>query len=234
MREIVLDTETTGLDPGAGHRIVEIGCIELFNHVPTGKTFHRYLNPERDSDWSAFAVHQLPQEFLLQQARFAEIADEFLVFVGDGQLVIHNAEFDIKFINYELDRAGRPPLPLTRVTDTIVIAREKYPGAQASLDALCRRFEIDVATRDERHGALIDAGLLAKVYLELVGGRQPGLDFVAVFPGSGALVMPKPAAAANVLAPRRDIPGASATAGELARHAKFLDRLKDALWRRLS
>ncbi len=225
MREIVLDTETTGLDPAAGHRIVEIGCIELFHQVPTGKTFHRYLNPERDSDWGALAVHKLTHEFLLRQARFAEIADELLAFIGDGQLVIHNAEFDMRFLNHELGLAGRLALPMSRVVDTIMIARQKYPGAQASLDALCRRFEVDLAVRTERHGALIDAGLLAKVYLELVGGRQPGLDFVVVFPGSGALLMPKPdaSAAAHARPPRRDLPGASPTPEELARHASFLD-----------
>ncbi len=230
MREIVLDTETTGLDPGAGHRIVEIGCVELVNHMPTGKEFHKYLNPERESDQRAFEVHRLADDFLRQQPRFMDIAEDLLAFIGEAPLVIHNAEFDMKFLNAELARVQRPILPFTRAVDTIVIARQKYPGAQASLDALCRRFEIDLSIRSDRHGALIDAGLLARVYLELVGGRQPGLDFVAIPAQRGGILMPKADAARLVRPPRRDIPGAAPSAEELARHAAFVARLKDAIW----
>jgi DNA polymerase-3 subunit epsilon len=232
MREIVLDTETTGLDPAAGHRIVEIGCIELANHVPTGRKFQKYLNPERESDPRAFEVHRLSDDFLRRQPLFADIADELMAFIGGAQLVIHNAEFDMRFLNAELERIGRPPLPMLRVVDTIMIARQKYPGAQASLDALCRRFEIDLSLRSDRHGALIDAGLLAEVYLELVGGRQPGLDFAAA--ARGAIAMPREASSRGARPPRRDIPGAAPGAEELARHEKFLDKLKDPLWRKLS
>mgnify|MGYP000897750677 CR=1 FL=1 len=175
MRQIVLDTETTGLDP-ATHRIIEIGCVELVNHVPTGRTFHTYLNPERASDQRAFEVHKLSDDFLKGQPLFRDKADEFLDFLAGDQLVIHNAEFDMGFVNWELKRLERGALLMSRVIDTISIARQKYPGAQASLDALCRRFEIDLSIRAERHGALIDAGLLARVYLELIGGEGSGRD----------------------------------------------------------
>jgi DNA polymerase-3 subunit epsilon len=231
MRQIVLDTETTGLDP-VTHRIIEIGCVELLNHVPTGRQFHKYLNPERASDARAFEVHKLSDEFLRGQPRFVEVADEFLDFLGDDQLVIHNAEFDMGFVNWELRRIDRALLDTTRVIDTIAIARQKYPGAQASLDALCRRFEIDLSIRAERHGALIDAGLLARVYLELVGGRQPGLDFaVATAARNGAILMPK-AKAVAARPPRRHLPGAAPTAEELARHEAFLGKIKDPIWRK--
>jgi DNA polymerase-3 subunit epsilon len=172
MREIVLDTETTGLDPAEGHRIVEIACVELMNHVPTGQSFHRYVNPERPMPPEAFAVHGLSDEFLAQHPPFATVVDEFMGFIGADRLVIHNAEFDIKFINAELTRLGRPALGVP-FADTLTMARRKFPGAQASLDALCRRFEIDLSAR-VKHGALLDCELLAAVYLELIGGRQPG------------------------------------------------------------
>jgi DNA polymerase III subunit epsilon len=175
MREIVLDTETTGLDPSEGHRIVEIACIELVHHVPTGRKFHRYINPERDMPEDALAVHGITAEFLAKQPSFAAIADELLAFLGSDQLVIHNAEFDLAFLNAELTRLGREPLSCLFV-DTLGLARVRFPGAPASLDALCRRFDIDLSMRVE-HGAEIDCGLLAAVYLELLGGRQPGLDF---------------------------------------------------------
>jgi DNA polymerase-3 subunit epsilon len=232
MRQIVLDTETTGLDP-ATHRIIEIGCVELVNHVPTGRTFHTYLNPERASDVRAFEVHRLSEEFLKSQPFFRDKADEFLDFIAGDQLVIHNAEFDIGFVNSELKRIARETLRMSRVIDTIAIARQKYPGAQASLDALCRRFEIDLSIRSERHGALIDANLLARVYLELIGGRQPGLDFAVN--GSArapALLMPKAKAPIAVRPPRRDLPGAQPTAEELALHEKFLGKIKDPIWLR--
>ena len=175
MREIVLDTETTGLDPGEGHRIVEIACIELVHHVPTGHKFHRYVNPERDMPEEALAVHGITAEFLANQAPFAAIADELLAFIGSDRLVIHNAEFDLAFLNAELARLQREPVSSAFV-DTLGLARVRFPGAPASLDALCRRFDIDLSDRVE-HGAEIDCGLLAAVYLELLGGRQPGLDF---------------------------------------------------------
>ena len=175
MREIVLDTETTGLDPSTGHRVVEIGCIELINHIPTGATYHQYVNPERAMPDEAFAVHGLSEAFLSQHPVFADVAAAFLDFVGDARLVIHNASFDMKFLNAELERLDHPSLPMSRAIDTVQLARQRFPGAQASLDALCRRFEIDNSARD-KHGALLDADLLSLVYLELIGGRQPGLE----------------------------------------------------------
>jgi DNA polymerase-3 subunit epsilon len=175
VREIVVDTETTGLDPGEGHRIVEIACIELVHHVPTGRKFQRYVNPERDMPEEALAVHGITAEFLANQAPFAAIVDELLAFIGSDQLVIHNAEFDLAFLNAELARLQRDPITSAFV-DTLGLARVRFPGAPASLDALCRRFDIDLSDRVE-HGAEIDCGLLAAVYLELLGGRQPGLDF---------------------------------------------------------
>jgi len=177
MREIVIDTETTGLDPQEGHRIVEVACVELMHHVPTGRKFHRYVNPERDIPADAYAVHGLAAEFLAGHPPFAAIADELAAFIGDDRVVIHNAEFDLAFINAELARLDRAPLACPFV-DTLGVARRRYPGAPASLDALCRRFDIDLSVR-EKHGADIDCALLASVYLELLGGRQPGLDFAA-------------------------------------------------------
>lgn len=174
MREIVLDTETTGISPQDGHRLVEIGCLELFNHVATGKFFHTYINPERDMPEGAFRIHGLSEEFLSDKPKFAEVADDFLEFIGEDPLVIHNASFDMGFINAELKQIGRPSLPMARAIDTLEIARRKYPGAQNNLDALCRRFNVDNSGRT-KHGALLDSELLAEVYLELMGGRQPGL-----------------------------------------------------------
>ena len=174
MREIVLDTETTGISPQDGHRLVEIGCLELFNHVATGKFFHTYINPERDMPEGAFRVHGLSEAFLSDKPKFAEVADDFLEFIGEDPLVIHNASFDMGFINAELKQIGRPSLPMARAIDTLEIARRKYPGAQNNLDALCRRFNVDNSGRT-KHGALLDSELLAEVYLELMGGRQPGL-----------------------------------------------------------
>lgn len=171
MREIVMDTETTGLDPNSGDRIVEIGAVELFNHMPTGKTYHQYINPERDMPDGAFAVHGLSAEFLSDKPLFVDVAQAFLEFIGDSKLVIHNAAFDMKFINAELKWVDRPALPWSQALDTLAIARKKYPGAQNSLDALCRRFGIQ--TERELHGALLDSEILAEVYLELIGGRQP-------------------------------------------------------------
>ncbi len=221
MREIVLDTETTGLDPGSGHRLVEIGCLELVNHVPTGKTFQSYVNPERDMPEEAFKIHGLSAEFLARQPLFAAVVDDFLEFVGAAPLVIHNADFDLGFLNAELARLGRPALPEERAIDTVVLARRKFPGSPANLDALCRRFNIDNSARD-LHGALLDAQLLAEVYLELVGGRQPGLGLAA----DGA------AAAAGVERRAREPRPHAPSAEELAAHARFIDGLEESIWRR--
>ena len=172
MREIVLDTETTGLDPQDGHRIVEIGAVELYNHVPTGNVYHQYINPLISMPDQAFAIHGLSDEFLSDKPKFSEIAKEFLDFIGSAKLVIHNAAFDIKFINAELKRIDKEEITFDRATDTLAIARQKFPGSPASLDSLCRRFKIDNSARVV-HGALLDSQILAEVYLELVGGKQP-------------------------------------------------------------
>jgi DNA polymerase-3 subunit epsilon len=220
MREIVLDTETTGLDPADGHRIVEIGCIELVNHMPSGRVFHRHVNPEREMPEEAYAVHGLSAEFLAKHPPFAVIADEFLAFLGDGRLIIHNAEFDLKFINSELRRLGKETLRC-EIEDTLALARRRYPGAQASLDALCRRFEIDLSART-KHGALLDCELLAAVYLELIGGRQPGLEFgVDTALVDGAVAIERP------IRPARPH---TASLEELAAHAAMLQLLKQPIW----
>ena len=172
MREIVLDTETTGLDPQDGHRIVEIGAVELYNHVPTGNVYHQYINPLISMPDQAFAIHGLSDEFLSDKPKFSEIAKEFLDFIGSAKLVIHNAAFDIKFINAELKSIDEEEITFDRATDTLAIARKKFPGSPASLDSLCRRFKIDNSARVV-HGALLDSQILAEVYLELVGGKQP-------------------------------------------------------------
>jgi len=226
MREIVLDTETTGLDPATGDRIVEIGCLELINHVPTGRTLHHYINPERDMPQGAFEVHGLSAEFLSGYPVFAALADEILAFLDDAVLVIHNAAFDMRFINAELRRLGRPELPMTRALDTVQLARRKYPGAQVSLDALCRRFEIDNGHRT-LHGALLDADLLAAVYLELIGGRQPDLALATdagSSEGAGERLIERVARAYRE--PRPHAPSAE----ELAAHRAFVATLKKPLW----
>ncbi len=221
MREIVLDTETTGLDPAAGHRVVEIGCIELVNHMPTQTVFQCYINPERDMPVDAFNVHGLSEEFLRAKPVFAAVAEAFIDFIRDDQLIIHNAEFDLRFLNAELDRLAIPPIEKSRATDTVKLARRRFPGAQASLDALCRRFGVDNSRRT-KHGALLDAELLAEVYLELIGGRQPGLTFAQA------------AAESTPVAerPMRPARPHAASAEELANHATFIDGLKDPIWRR--
>ena len=175
MREIVLDTETTGLDPNDGHRIVEIGGIELWNRLPTGKVYHQYINPERNMPPEALAVHGLSDEFLQDQPVFSQIAQDFMTFIGKSQLVIHNASFDIKFLNWELQLCNKGRIPKHQATDTLSMARKKFPGSPVSLDALCRRFNIDNSFR-KLHGALLDSEILAEVYLELTGGRQPNLE----------------------------------------------------------
>jgi len=217
MREIVLDTETTGLDPGEGHRIVEIACIELVHHVPTGRKFHRYVNPERDMPEEALAVHGITADFLANQVPFAAIADELLAFIGSDRLVIHNAEFDLAFLNAELARLQRDLIGCSFV-DTLGLARVRFPGAPASLDALCRRFDIDLSDRIE-HGAAIDCGLLAAVYLELLGGRQPGLDF--------AMPADDVAAAERVMrTPRPHAPSAD----EVIAHQIMLRLITEPIW----
>jgi DNA polymerase-3 subunit epsilon len=233
MREIALDTETTGLNPNGGDRIVEIGAIELLHHLPTGRQLHLYINPERDVDAGAVAVHGLTAEFLADKPVFADIADEFLAFVGPDPLVIHNASFDMGFINAELARLGRDPIPMSRSVDTLMMARKKFPGAQANLDALCRRFEIDNSHRD-LHGALVDADLLAQVYIELLGGRQPGLSLDGPDPQKpDSATAAAPGVTFDIeTRPVRPIRAHAPTAEELAAHAAFLETLKDPIWNR--
>ncbi len=221
MREIVLDTETTGFDPETGDRIVEIACLELENHIETGAVFHCYLNPEREMPEEAFRVHGLGDDFLAEQPLFAEKAEEFLAFIDTAPLVIHNADFDMRFLNAELRRLEREPLPGERAIDTLAMARQRYPGAQASLDALCRRFEIDNSARS-LHGALLDCQLLAEVYLELLGGRQPGL--VLKTEKSAAQVQAQPRSARP---PRPHAPSAA----ELAAHRALLEKITDPIWK---
>lgn len=229
MREIVLDTETTGFDPLTGHRLVEVGCVELFNHLPTGNVFHRYCNPERDMPEEAFKVHGLSNEFLADKPLFAEIAADFLEFIGDSPLVIHNAEFDMRFLNAELGRLGFPPMPMSRAIDTVTMARKKFPGAQANLDALCRRFEID-NTHRTKHGALLDSELLAEVYLQLIGGRQPGLELGGGKGQGGASA--SAAAMAPVVREFRPARPHAPTEEEEAAHAAFVAKLKNPVWLR--
>ena len=235
MREIVLDTETTGISSCDGHRIIEIGALELMHHLPTGKQLHIYINPERDIDPGAFAVHGLTSAFLSDKPVFAGIVDEFLEFIGDAPLVIHNASFDMGFINAELDKVQRPILPMDRAIDTLAMARKKFPGAQANLDALCRRFEIDNGHRD-LHGALVDADLLAAVYVELLGGRQPGLS-LATEVNSQSQTNPKNAGVpANTLTiesahvKKRPARPHAPTAEEQAAHEAFIAKLDNPIW----
>jgi DNA polymerase-3 subunit epsilon len=221
MREIVLDTETTGLDPATGHRVVEIACLELVNHLPTGRHYQQYLNPERDMPADAYAVHGLSGEFLADKPRFAEVVGGLIEFLADSPLVIHNAEFDLRFLNAEFARLERPPLLTERVVDTLQMARQKFPGSPTSLDALCRRFTIDNSART-KHGALLDAELLAEVYLELIGGRQAGLELVTV--GTAAVLVPVAARIARAPRPH------AATPKELVAHAALVAQLKKPLW----
>jgi DNA polymerase III subunit epsilon len=227
MREIVLDTETTGLDPADGHRIVEIGCVELIDHVPTGVVFHRYLNPERLVPVESQRVHGLTDEFLADKPLFAHIVDELHEFLGDAPLVIHNASFDIKFLNAELLRAMRAGIPLARAIDTIDMAKAKIPGARYSLDELCKRFGIDLSART-KHGALLDAELTARVYLELVGGRQRRLQLAPRDTESIGIVQ----VVTNIvrLRPRPLLP--RLTPEEEAAHTQFVAQElgPDALW----
>lgn len=228
MREIVLDTETTGFEPSEGHRLVEIGCVELMNHVATGQTFHKYINPEREVPEEAARVHGLTWDMLKDKPLFADVAQEFLDFIGESPLVIHNAAFDMKFINAELAWAGLSTVPFDRAIDTVHMARRKFPGAPASLDALCRRFGIDNSHR-EKHGALLDSELLAEVYLELRGGRQPGLVLTGA-PGAVTAGVER----VNIARPYREPRPHQASPEEQDRHRAFLDKkIKGALWNSL-
>ena len=223
MREIVFDTETTGLDPAAGHRVVEIGCVELLNHMPTGETRQWYLNPQRDMPEEAFRVHGLSAVFLSDKPLFSAVVDEFLEFVDDAVLIAHNASFDMRFLNAELAALDRPNLPKDKVLDTIAMARRKLPGVQYSLDALCRRFDIDLSVR-EKHGALLDAELLAEVYLELIGGRQPGLVLASENKG--------PASAQTAERQTRPPRHHGPSADEEAVHQAFVAKMDDPIWKK--
>ena len=231
MREIVLDTETTGLDPAQGDRIVEIGAVELFNHMPTGRTYHQYINPERSMPKEAFDVHGLGDDFLRDKPVFRDVAQAFLDFIGDAQLVIHNATFDMKFLNAELKAVNLPVLPANRATDTLMIARRRFPGAQASLDALCRRLGVDNSAR-EKHGALLDSEILAEVYLELIGGRQPDFGLATATPAPASTDLQT---ASGDWRPRpRPTPLSSRlTEAEAEAHAAFVAKMGDAaIWKK--
>ena len=225
--EIVLDTETTGMDPYDGHRLIEIGCVELHNHLPTGRTLQLYVNPERDIPSDATAVHGITEDFVADKPIFSQVYTDFIDFIGDHKIIIHNAEFDMKFLNWELKNVGHPGLKWSRIIDTLAMARKKYPGSPANLDALCRRFEIDNTARTY-HGALLDSELLAEVYLELIGGRQHDMGMTDTSgrsggPSQGGLLR-------NKDAPIRDPRPHSANAEELAAHKNLLGQLDDALW----
>lgn len=225
-REIVLDTETTGFEPSQGHRLVEIGCVELINYVPSGRVFHAYINPEREVPQEAYNVHGLSYDFLKDHPPFKDIGNQFLEFIEDSPLVIHNAKFDMKFLNAELKTHDWPEICFSRAIDTLVIARKKFPGSPASLDALCKKFGVDNKAR-EKHGALLDAELLAQVYLELIGGKQPGLslDFSSkksenVNTEKKETKAPRPVRSHQPTPEERDL------------HQNLLGKLKDPLWLR--
>ncbi|RGP41892.1 DNA-directed DNA polymerase [Altererythrobacter insulae] len=229
MREIVFDTETTGLDPASGDRMVEIGCVEMVNRVPTGATYHAYYNPERDMPSAAEAVHGLSISFLETKPLFKQTAAELMEFLGDAPLVAHNAGFDFGFLNNELTLIGLDPVSMDRMVDTVAIARKRHPGAKVSLDALCTRYGVDRSHR-VKHGALLDAELLAQVYVELMGGRQIGLELAAdeaPEESSGLIAGSRPTAPKG---PRRDPRPHSASDIELARHKKFLDQIENPVW----
>ncbi len=219
MREIALDTETTGFTPDTGHRMVEIGCVEMHSRIRTGNVFHLYLNPQRDMPAEAQKVHGLSAEFLADKPLFADSAQSFLDFIGDSPLIIHNAAFDMGFLNYELQLAGHQALEMDRAIDTVKMARDLFPGSPANLDALCRRFEIDLSERS-LHGALLDAELLAEVYLEMMGGRQSALTLEAK-------PTHQPHQSDKIMFPSRSFPASKA---ELARHQAFISELKNPLW----
>lgn len=223
-RTIAFDTETTGLSPEQGHRVIELGCVEMINAIPTGKVLHHYLNPEREVDAGAVKVHGLDNAFLSDKPLFADVAQEFLAFIGEDPLVIHNAAFDIGFMNAEFARLNLAPLPMERAIDTLHIARKRFPGAPASLDALCRRFSIDSSART-KHGALLDAELLAEVYLELTGGRQSTL--LGSVEQKAEVVAETAAAITRVDFPRRSFP---VSEEEQERHQVFLNRIQQHIW----
>ena len=233
MREIIFDTETTGLSPLAGDRVVEIGCVEMFNRVETGRTFHSYFNPGRPMPSEAEAVHGLSDRFLSDKPVFADICEELIAFIGESPLIAHNASFDFGFINHEFGACGRPAVCLSRMVDTLAIARQKFPGAKHSLDALCTRFGVDRSQRT-KHGALLDAQLLAQVYVELTGGRQIGLTLVAEPIGDSiGIAASSDEASAPITVTIRPARPHEASEEELARHAAFLNRIKDPIWNRL-
>ncbi len=222
MREIILDTETTGLDPKDGHRLVEIGCIELWNHIPTGNQYQTYLNPERDVPEGAFQVHGLSQDFLADHPLFRDVVGDFLDFIQDSPLIIHNAPFDLKFLNAELQSVDQNKIN-NPIVDTLVIARRKFPGSPANLDALCRRFKID-NTKREKHGALLDSEILAEVYLELLGGRQHGLNLESrqvSSSGESEVIQIKDIRVARDFSPSSE---------ELADHQSLIKKLKNSIW----
>jgi DNA polymerase-3 subunit epsilon len=223
MREIVLDTETTGLKANDGDRLVEIGCVELFNHMATGNNYRVYINPERVMPDEAFRVHGLSEEFLLDKPLFADVIDGFLEFIEDSPLIIHNAEFDIGFLNAELGNVGKPKISMERTIDTVKLARRKFPGSRVNLDALCSRFQIDNTNR-ALHGALLDAQLLSEVYLELIGGRQPGLELAAE---KAKLSTFEVIESTSQRPPRAHAP----TSDETAAHEEFLGQLSEPVWR---
>lgn len=228
LREIIFDTETTGLDPKTGDRMVEIGCVEMVGRMETGRTFHAYYNPERDMPAGAEAVHGLSASFLSDKPLFADTVQPLLDFIGDAPLVAHNASFDFGFLNMELERCGRPPVSLDRMIDTVAMARKKHPGAKNSLDALCTRYGVDRSHR-VKHGALLDAELLAQVYIELTGGRQIGLELAAeAAPVDDG---PAPASVRNTQ-PRRAPRPHTASAEEVVRHQAFVATIEGALWTR--
>ncbi len=230
MREIVLDTETTGFDPETGDRLVEIGAVELNGHVPTGNTYHQYINPERDVPQDAVDVHGLTYDFLRDKPVFSKVADDFLAFIGDAKLVIHNAAFDMKFLNAELKWLGKPQLPWEQAIDTLEMARRKFPGSPASLDALCRRYGIDNSART-LHGALLDSEILAEVYLELIGGRQPDLVLADATQSSGPT---KSIEVKRVSARTTPLPS-RLTDAEKEAHAAFVSGMgENAIWSKLS
>ncbi len=229
MREIVFDTETTGLNPAGGDRMVEIGCVEIFNRMETGKHFHAYFNPDRDMPGEAEAVHGLTAIFLSDKPRFGEKVGDLIEFIQDSPMVAHNASFDFGFLNHELQHCGQPPVCMSRMVDTLSLARTRHPGAKHSLDALCMRFGIDRSHR-VKHGALLDAQLLAQVYVELTGGRQIGLGLVAE---AGEVSVPAAAGPVTIREPRPPRPH-HAAAEELERHRAFIARLADPLWSRFA
>lgn len=229
MREIIFDTETTGFDPKSGDRLVEIGCVELIDRRETGVTFHAYFNPERDMPAAAEAVHGLSIQFLSDKPLFATRVDELMEFLGDAPLVAHNAAFDFGFVNAELARAGRRALDMARMCCTVQMARRLHPGAKHSLDALCTRYGIDRSHR-VKHGALLDAELLAHLYIEMTGGRQIGLGLAASAAGTNASTAPAPGASRGNDRPFREPRPHMASAAELARHAEFVAGLNQPLW----